>query len=195
MLMLERRRLLNSNIVKLSHEVFHDVVVPGDTVVDATCGRGLDSLVLARLLQGEGKLVVYDIQQEALESAQKLFMHSLTEKEASIIELKACSHEVFTETQVKLIHYNLGYLPLGNKEITTLENTTLKSLESALQAITPQGVITVVCYPGHDEGARETLAVERWAGRLDPKQWLVSIHYIVNRLKAPRLLVIRSLNC
>ncbi|WP_201456279.1 class I SAM-dependent methyltransferase [Chlamydia sp. 17-3921] len=193
--MFKQRRLFDGNVVCLSHEVFHEIVVPGDTVVDATCGHGWDSLVLARLLQGQGKLVAYDIQKEALESAKTLFERSLTQEERSIIELKKRSHEEISETQIKLIHYNLGYFPKGNKAITTLTTTTLRSLKSALKALVPQGVITIVCYPGHEEGERETLAIEAWATNLDPQHWQVSSFHVMNRSKAPKLLILRSLNC
>ena len=62
--------------------------------------------------------------------------------------------------RVDLFMYNLGYLPGGDKSITTDSATTLKSLSSALELLAVGGLLCVVCYPGHEEGARESQAVE-----------------------------------
>lgn len=40
--------------------------------VDATCGNGHDTLELARMVGPSGRVVAFDIQAEALESAQAL---------------------------------------------------------------------------------------------------------------------------
>ncbi|WP_375793056.1 SAM-dependent methyltransferase [Chlamydia sp. 12-01] len=185
--------LLQGNVVRLSHEIFQEVLTPGDTVVDATCGNGKDCLILARLLEGKGQLIAYDVQKEALDKASLLCTRSLSPEERSIIEFKEMSHEHINEAGAKLVHYNLGYLPNGDKSITTLKTTTLISIQKALDLVAPQGVITVVCYPGHEEGESETVSVEKLASELDPRLWEVGSFYIMNRNKAPRLLVFRSL--
>ncbi|SPN74092.1 hypothetical protein,tRNA(1-methyladenosine) methyltransferase and related methyltransferases,Putative rRNA methylase [Chlamydia serpentis] len=181
--------LFTHNIIHIAHEIFKIKVSPGDTVIDATCGNGKDSLILAQLLQGQGKLVVYDIQKEALNSARVLFQQHLSKQEQAVIQMKEESHEYFTEKDVQLIHYNLGYLPRGNRAVTTLETTTKTSLECALKIVSLDGLITIICYPGHPEGEKETFAVEGVAKSLDPKQWLVSSFYIINRCRAPRLFI------
>ncbi|QVE49302.1 class I SAM-dependent methyltransferase [Chlamydia crocodili] len=185
--------LLQGNVVRLSHEIFQEILTPGDTVVDATCGNGKDCLILARLLKGKGKLVAYDVQREALEKASLLCSSSLSSEERSIIEFKEMSHEYINEAGAKLFHYNLGYLPNGDKSVTTLETSTLVSVQKALDLVAPRGMITVVCYPGHEEGANEMVAVERLASGLDSRFWEVGSFYIMNRNKAPRLLIFRSL--
>ncbi|ANH78776.1 SAM-dependent methyltransferase, MraW methylase family [Candidatus Chlamydia sanziniae] len=180
-------------MVHLSHQIFREIIVPGDIVIDATCGNGKDSVVLAQLLQGAGKLVAYDLQKKALENASALFQKCLSHKERAIIELKKTSHEKISEQGAKLIHYNLGYLPKGNKAITTLETTTKASLERAFNLVALQGLITVVSYPGHEEGEKETVTLKFLAERLDPAFWQVSLFYVMNRNKAPHLFVFQSL--
>lgn len=189
--MLKGIDVLFSNIIRLSHAVFQQVVEPGDVVVDATGGNGKDSLFLARLLQGRGRLVVYDIQQEALDRARNLFEKELSSQERMIITMKHCSHEYLQEEGAKLFHYNLGYLPCGDKQITTCKTSTIASLQKALQLVARSGVVSVVCYPGHEEGARELLCVEQLAVNLDPSNWDVCTHYSVNRKNAPRLFLFR----
>ncbi len=186
--------IFSSNVVKMSHAIFKEFVGPGDTVVDATCGNGWDTLTLAYLLKGKGKLVSYDIQQQALDAARKLLEDNLSEAEREIITLKLASHEDLEEEGAKIIHYNLGYLPKGDKQITTVKETSLASIKKALTLVADNGVITIVCYPGHEEGKEETACIESFAEELDPRDWLVQHYYIMNRKKTPRLLVIRRQN-
>ena len=48
--------------------------------------------------------------------------------------------------------YNLGFLPGGNKEITTLAKTTMKSIEDGLELLDSNGIMTIAVYRGHAEG-------------------------------------------
>lgn len=41
-------------------------IKPGDTVVDATCGTGQDTLALAQAVGEEGKVYAFDVQMKAL---------------------------------------------------------------------------------------------------------------------------------
>lgn len=94
---------------------------------------------------------------------------------------------------VRLIVYNLGYLPSGgNKKITTQKSTTLKSLEKALVLLQPGGVISITCYPGHAEGAQEMEEVIAFAAKLPPSEWSCCLHHWLNRNKAPALLLIQK---
>lgn len=123
-----------------------------DTVIDATCGNGKDTAFLASLVP-EGKVYALDIQEAALEKART------TATNPNIIFLLQ-SHETLPEVaNVKLIVYNLGYLPGGDKSITTKAEITVQSIKKSLQLVAPGGAVTVTCYPGHPEGARETEAV------------------------------------
>lgn len=65
-------------------------------------------------------------------------------------------------SEARIIMYNLGYLPGGDCDLTTKTEETLRSLEQACQLVLPKGVISVVAYPGHPEGAREAVAVEEY---------------------------------
>ncbi len=152
-------------------------------MVDATLGAGKDALRVARLLQGEGKLICYEIQQEAIERAQKT-LSELSDAERDIITIKHASHAPIVEQNVSLVIYNLGYLPGGDKTITTRCETTLESIKSALLAIKEEGAISITCYPGHAEGAREEALLLKFFETLD-KKWNVRYTRSLNRDKAP----------
>ncbi|MCH9611241.1 MAG: hypothetical protein S4CHLAM81_01710 [Chlamydiales bacterium] len=147
---------LNSVSAK-AHLRWKQLILPGDLIVDATCGNGHDSLFILEQLNHTGFLVAYDIQQAALESTQMRIGHF------SNYKLKLQSHEFIEEEGVRLICYNLGYLPGSDKSVTTMTKVTLNSLESAKKALLPGGLLSITCYPGHEEGSIESEAVRSWA--------------------------------
>lgn len=179
-------------IQSLAHTLWAERVQPGDSVIDATVGNGYDTLFLARLLQGKGRLYGYDIQLQAIQKAQELLERELTAELLAPIELSIGSHEELRPQGVKLIVYNLGYLPGGDKSITTRAETTLVSLTQALTLLAKGGMVSVMIYAGHPEGARERELLIPWAQGLAKDRWTVSWHQWINRTDAPGLLIISS---
>lgn len=179
----------------LAHHYWKRLVREDDLLIDATCGNGHDALCLAKL---KPKLLyAIDIQPQALASAQGL-LSQLTADERAHVKFIEGSHVRFPEEiapeTVKLCVYNLGYLPGGDKSLTTLANTSVQSLEAALKLIMPGGAISVMCYPGHPEGKREQEWILEFAQGLDPKQWSCCHHRWMNRDKAPSLLLMQKGN-
>jgi tRNA G37 N-methylase Trm5 len=179
----------------IAHDYWKTLVREDEILIDATCGNGHDTLFLAKLKPR--LLYSLDIQPQALSAAQQLLSQHLTAQEALHVTFIEGSHAQFpTEIaarSVKLIVYNLGYLPGGNKSITTLAETTLHSLKGALELIIPGGAISVTCYPGHPEGKREEEMILNFAKGLDPKKWSCCHHRWINRNNAPSVLFIHSL--
>ena len=56
---------------------------------------------------------------------------------------------------MKAIVFNLGYLPGGDKKTVTRTECTLAALEQAAALIAPNGLLSVMCYPGHEGGKEE----------------------------------------
>ena len=160
-----------------AHLYWKNLLKPSDLVIDATCGNGKDSLRLAELVP-EGHVYALDIQEIALQKAKELIPYSN-------ISYLHQSHIDLPSGEFKLVVYNLGYLPGGNKDLTTLTSTTLESLEKASQLIVVGGAVCITCYPGHPEGAREEAAVRGWVEGLDSKKWLIIPHFW--REKSPSL--------
>lgn len=167
------------NHLQLAHAYWKEILSPGDRVIDATCGNGYDTLFLA---QFDIELIAYDIQKEAIEAARA---------KAPNATFRLQSHASFVETEAALIVYNLGYLPGGNKTLTTHCETTLRSVKRALEIATK--AVSIACYPGHPEGAREEAALLDFTRLLDPKKWSVCYHQWVNRNKPPSLFWIQNL--
>ena len=161
-------------------------VLDSDSVaIDATCGNGHDTLFITKC--GVEKLYAMDIQEEAIDSAKK---------KAPRAEFILGCHSSFPSEiepgSITLVTYNLGYLPGGNKSLTTKTETTLKSLGNALELIKPGGIISITCYPGHDEGAIEEEEILNWAIALPNEAWCCCHHTFCNRRSAPSLLIIQK---
>lgn len=170
----------------------------GDFVIDATLGNGHDSLFLSKLVinNESGCILGIDIQEEAIVSSKNKMQHELDVEIFQRINLKQMSHadidKIVYEKKPKLIVYNLGYLPGQNKNITTLTETTISSLEKALNILADDGAISVTCYPRHEEGSRETQAVYDFLTKLDPKLWSVCKHEYINKPYCPVFIWIAS---
>jgi len=166
-----------------AHCYWKNLLKQEDWVIDATCGNGKDALKLAQLVP-QGHVYALDIQEAALQNAKRLIDHSN-------ISFLLQSHTELPAGIFKLIVYNLGYLPGGNKNLTTMARTTLESLEKAAQLISIGGALSITCYPGHPEGAFEEQAVQNWVANLDSKKWLIAHHFW--KKKSPTLFFITKL--
>jgi SAM-dependent methyltransferase len=179
--------------LKLAHQFWESLILPGDLAVDATCGNGHDTLFLAKL--PIAKLYALDLQAAAIAATRQRLVEGLSASQLAKVQLIHGSHTHFPEEihNVKLIVYNLGYLPGGDKSLTTRTETTLASLQLALERLKTGGAISLTCYPGHDEGAREEEALLAFVRSLDKKLWSCSYHQWINRKQAPSLLFLQKL--
>lgn len=142
--------------------------------IDATCGNGHDTVFLAKLCSNLGKVLSFDIQKKALEIAEKEISNSgLLEKVIFIND----GHEnmsKYIDQKADVIMFNLGYLPNSEKKISTKTETTISALNLASELLTDNGLISIICYPGHTDGKRETEKVKEWLNDLDQKQFKMS---------------------
>ena len=84
-------------------------------------------------------------------------------------ELFCASHArmaEFVHEPVDAVVFNLGWLPGGDKSVTTLLDSTLEAVNAALELMKRGGLMTIWRgYPGHAEGgARERDAPIHWGG-------------------------------
>jgi predicted methyltransferase len=182
--------------LELAHKYWKELLRKGDGVVDATCGNGHDALILAQciLQEGSGSLFCYDIQEEALQKTKERLSSKLEKDLVERVSFFQKCHSNFIDIScpIKLIVYNLGYLPLGNKEVTTQTETTLKSVESALNLVEEGGALSITCYPGHAEGKKEEEALLSLLEKIPYHKYLVSHHRWLNRNLSPTLLWIQK---
>ena len=160
-------------------------VRPGDTVVDATCGTGQDTVRLAKASGETGRVVAFDIQEAAIRKTEA----RLKEQVITNTELVNCSFaemgKYVDDNSASAVVFNLGYLPGGDHSVTTTAGETLKGLEAALCAVRPGGIVTTVLYSGHEAGALEKKAVLEWAENLDSRRFHAAFVQMINQHRNP----------
>ncbi|KAI5674553.1 hypothetical protein M9H77_14917 [Catharanthus roseus] len=180
------------------HSLWKHVIRKGDVVIDATCGNGHDTLALLRMVAdktGGGRVYAMDIQKDALESTSVLLDQSLSPDEKEHVELFLMCHSKMEEVvpngvDVRLVAFNLGYLPGGQKTIVTRSDTTLLALEAAKRILAPGGFITAVVYVGHPGGREEFGRVQDFASKLPVENWVCCKLEMLNRPLAPIVVVL-----
>ncbi|MBE5804179.1 MAG: methyltransferase domain-containing protein [Clostridiales bacterium] len=164
----------------LAADALRQVIRPGDTVIDATLGNGHDACMLAELVGENGHLIGFDIQHDAVERTTA----SLTEKGLiNRCTLYAEGHQHIAERvtgPIQAAVFNLGWLPGGDKSITTLWETTQTAITACLTLLAKGGVCTVCAYPGHAEGDRERYALSDWLSALRPQEFNVLHNRFLN---------------
>jgi hypothetical protein len=76
--------------------------------------------------------------------------------------------------QVGAVMMNLGYLPGGDKRITTRGESTVKAITAGLEQLRLDGLMTVMAYTGHDGGADEATVVDDLLKQLSTTEFSVS---------------------
>lgn len=150
----------NLSILNKAKQIMINNLKPNDIVVDATCGNGNDTLFLSQLVN-KGKVFSFDIQNQAIKNTEKL----LSSNKINNVKLIKDSHvniSNYINSKISLIVFNLGYLPNGNKKITTNYKTTIEAIKNSLQLLNSKGLILITFYPGHKEGLLESIEVNKY---------------------------------
>lgn len=150
-------------------------LLPGDCVIDATAGNGHDTLVLAERVGPAGKVFAIDRQSAAIAATRTRLAAAGQLQQCSLIE---GDHAVVLNTlssayraRIAAITFNLGYLPGGEKHLTTCAGTTLPALDAASQLLRPGGILLVTAYRGHPGGMEEAAQVAAWMQARQNSAW------------------------
>ena len=179
----------NRSILNMVKKICNENVSKSDIVVDMTVGNGNDTLFLASI---SNKVYGFDIQDEAIKNTKKL----LTQENINNYKLFKISHDKINvdldkdKNNIKLVLFNLGYLPCGDKTITTMHDVTLRALCNSLEMIKSDGLILMVFYP-HPEGKMEEKVVIDY---LNKNNISYKTYRNTNNMNAPYLVVIRNIN-
>jgi 16S rRNA C1402 N4-methylase RsmH len=155
-------------------EITAKYIKPGDIAVDATAGNGNDTLALSNLVGAHGKVYAFDIQENAIEKTRKLLAES-----SSFCAVLICdSHEnmsahIREKGEVSAVVFNLGYLPSGDKSIHTMPESSILAIKEALKILKKGGIVSIVMYPGTEQGRIEKDAVLHYVKSLPPESYHV----------------------
>lgn len=180
-------------ILPFARKIIELAVTEGDIVVDATIGNGHDTVMLASLVGANGHVYGFDIQEEALtNTAERLSELGISTN----VTLFNVSHNKImtnlpeeTRGKVKAAIFNLGYLPGGDKEIVTKPDSTIDAIDQLLTIMAPEGIIVLVVYHGHDEGAYERDKLLEYVSTIDQKRAHVLTYRFINQVNNPPFII------
>ena len=122
------------------------------TALDATLGNGFDLEFLV-MQQKITKVYGFDIQEEAIHQSKKRIKDS--EKSIQWIHDTHSNLDKYITEPLDIVLFNLGYLPGGDKTIVTEHEQTLCAIKKAIELLSDEGIMSIMTYPGHKEGALE----------------------------------------
>ena len=156
-------------LTDLAHQSIKPILRPGDVAIDATAGNGNDTQFLAECVGAEGYVFALDLQSEAIRRTKsRLKAAGLTN-----VRLLQDSHNRLSvliprehHGNIAAITMNLGYLPRGDKTITTHPNSTCQAIRQGIAMLRQGGLMTIVAYTGHPGGRLEAEAVKDELGMI-----------------------------
>lgn len=187
------------SVLSMAHKWIAERTAPGDTVIDATAGGGVDTLALAQLVGPKGTVYAFDIQQEALDRTRERLLSSAGQDKLPAVKLVLENHANLAKAidshhagQTAAVMFNLGYLPGGDQTVITEPASTIAALHAAITVLRPGGIVTCVLYPGHPGGEAEAEAVEAWAAQLTQSVAQAVTYRQLQRPAAPYLVAVEK---
>lgn len=165
-------------ILPKAKSLIEEIAEVNDIFIDATCGNGHDTKFMAALTGDSGKVYSFDIQEDALNNAKDL-TRGMTN-----IQFILDSHaniKNYISGNIKAAMFNLGYLPKGDKSITTQSESTLQAVTQIFDALVPGGRIVIVVYHGHPNGKEEKDALYDFLSQLPQSTAKVLEYRFINQ--------------
>ncbi|OCA91446.1 rRNA methyltransferase [Bacillus sp. FJAT-27225] len=180
-------------VLPFARGLLQKAVQEGGSAIDATMGNGHDTLFLANLVGEMGRVFSFDIQAEAIEATSKRLEDAGVADRAKLFQTghenaASCIPESF-HGKLQAAIFNLGYLPGSDKTIITKSGTTISAVEQIFEMLSPDGIIVLVVYHGHEGGAEERDNLLKFAIGLDQKKAYVLQYGFINQKNNPPFIV------
>lgn len=184
-------RMNSFSALDIIKRVIDESVKEGDICIDATAGRGNDTLHLCSLVGDSGRVTAFDIQQDAVDSTKELLK---TNGMAHRADVRLQSHsemdELFDEGTVSFITFNFGWLPKGDHNIFTKKETSIEAIEKGLRLLKSGGIMSLIIYYGRETGFEERDALLEYLPTIDSNRYTVVEMPFVNRPNCPPIPII-----
>lgn len=173
------------NALGLSHKWIRENVQEGDFCIDATAGRGRDTLFLATAVGKSGTVLAFDVQKAAVDSTLSLLSENKIINAQVIHGCHSTMDQYAKECTVSAIMFNFGWLPGGDHRLFSKKDTSLIAIEKGLRLLKPGGIMTLCLYYGKETGTEERDAVLDYLKALDQKKYSVLLQHFLNRKNDP----------
>ena len=164
----------------------------GDIAVDFTMGNGHDTEFLSKTVGESGHVYAFDIQESAVESTRKNLEASGCPNNYTLIHDSHHNVKNYVKEPIKAGMFNLGYLPGGDKSITTMRATTLPAIEAAIDLLGKDAILLIAVYPGHPEGDAEGKEITEYLSTLSRFKVCCTKVQIVNSATSPYFMMIET---
>ena len=157
----------------------------GGNAVDFTMGNGHDTLWLSREIGQDGRVWAFDIQEQALRSTADLLRRENAPDNVTLIHDSHANVLSYVKEPICVGVFNLGYLPGGDKSVTTLRPSTLEAVKGGLELLDSDGALLIAVYPGHEEGTKEGEMLQEYLSTLSRFRICASCFRIINSPTSP----------
>ena len=172
-------------------KVLREHIRPGDICIDATAGRGRDTLFLAELVGENGKVTAFDIQEEAVDSTRALLReHGMENRAQVILDSHANMADHADQGTISAITFNFGWLPRGDHNVFTQSESSIAAIKAGLSLLSDGGIMTLIIYYGRETGYAEKDALLAFLPTIDSDVYTVVEMPFVNRTNCPPIPVV-----
>lgn len=154
------------NTLSMIHKFLTRYVNPGAFCIDATAGKGRDTALLCRLAGPAGRVLAFDIQEEAVSQTRALLEAGGLHADV-ILDSHANMERYADAGTVDCVVFNFGRLPGGDPHIFTQADSSVAAIGAGLRLLRPGGVMAIALYYGKENGYGEKAAVLEYLKTLD----------------------------
>lgn len=174
------------NTLGLAHKFIAEHVKPGGFCIDATAGRGGDTAFLCGLVGKTGKVLAFDIQEDAVKSTKALITQKGYDSIAKVLLENHSNIAAYAQDEtVDCIVFNFGWLPGGNHKIFTQPATSIAAIEQGLKLLKQGGIMSLCIYYGGESGFQERDALLKYLKTIDNRAYTVLVTQFYNRPNNP----------
>ena len=160
----------------------------GGFYIDATMGKGNDTLLFCELAGEDGKVLAFDVQEMAIEATRKrLEEHNVAQRAQLILDGHENMDKYASEESADVICFNFGYLPGGDHTVATSAQTSIEAVQKGLKILKDGGMMSLCIYSGGDTGFEEKEALLAFLKKLPAKEYTVIVNEYYNRENNPPL--------
>lgn len=166
------------------HKYIKSLITKDDICVDMTIGNGNDTLLLCELAK---YVYGFDINPQALINTNKRLTNF------DNYELHLDNHiniDKYIKNKVKLVIFNLGYLPNSQDKTITKASETLTAFKKAYDLLDNNGYIIISFYIGHIGGKDEFYLLDKY---IKEKRLLILETYRQEKISSPVTYIIKKL--
>ncbi len=165
---------------------------PGDVAVDFTMGNGHDTAFLSKNVGASGHVYAFDIQEQAVTSTARRLREAGCPENYTLIHDSHQYVKNYVKTPFRAGMFNLGWLPGGDKSITTLRESTMPAVEAAIDLMDRDAILNIAVYPGHAEGDAEGQMLCTYLSGISRHKICATRVNILNSPTSPYFIVIET---